>query len=189
MQYFTPELFVRLQDLRDRGAMQEWDRASERYSAALKSMVTRLPAAVKKLAGRYHLHDAEILCISHLGDNLSITLQPEGEDEYLLVLSYTLVADPEINPSAIPEKYRTEYVAWLYDEISVGKPVAQRPSRRKGTATGNSHVPVYCHDMLLSNGWELFLRFRQLKVTRPKRLLPAPRPADGKPDGELSQSA
>ena len=189
MHYFTPELFVRLQDLTDRAAPKEWDRAAERYSAALEQTLSRLPAAVKKLAGHYILHDAEILCIAQARDNFSITLQPELADGHLIVLSYTLVEDPKINVASFPVEYRTEHTAWLYDEIGLGEPGMHQSSGRRRTTQGNGQVPVYCHDILLSNGWEIGLRFRQVKVARPQQLLPASGPTIRNANGELSQSA
>jgi hypothetical protein len=190
MQYFTPELFGRLQDLKDHDALQAWDRAAESYASALRKVLPSFPPSVRKLAGKYILHDAEVLFITRSRDNLSITLQPELEGGHLLILSYTLVGEPQFNPAAIPEKYRTEYAAWLYDELSRGKPVPRRPPRRKaGAAARNGRSPVYCHDILLSNGWELFLRFRQVKITRPQRLLPPPESFEDDPAGSLSRSA
>src|SRR4051794_38840066 len=88
----------------------------------------------------------------------------------------------------LSEQYRTEYSAWIYDEFSLGKPMARRPGRRIwGAAQQNGRVPVSCHDVLLSNGWELLLRFRQFKATRLQRLLLAPRTAEA--TGKLSRSA
>jgi hypothetical protein len=188
MQYFTPELVVRLQNLLDRAALEEWDRAAERYATALKRVLPRFPAPLRKFAGKAVLHDAKVLSIFQSGANLSITLQPEHEDDKLVVLSYTLVGDPRLNTAAFSDEYRTEYSAWMYDEFSQGKPIARLPGQRgKGADQQNGSVPVYCHDILLSNGWELFLRFRQFKVTRPRCLLPAPRPAEAA--GKLSRSA
>ncbi len=189
MRYFTPELFVRLQDLSDRAAPKEWDRAAESYLAALTETMSRLPPAVQKLAGHTILHDAEVLCVSQAKDNLSITLQPELADGHLIVLSYTLVEAPKINLAAFSDKYRTEYVAWLYDEIGLEKPGTHQPSGRRRTTQGNGEVSVYRHDILLSNGCELSLRFRQLKVTRPQQVLPATRSSIKDSSGELSQSA
>jgi hypothetical protein len=41
-------------------------------------------------------------------------------------------------------------------------------------------TPTFTHDILLSNGWEVRLRFRSMNVTRPAALLPAaPRECDG----------
>ena len=87
------------------------------------------------------------------------------------------------------DQYRTEYVAWMYDEIGLGEPVMHRPSGRRRTNQENGQVPVYYHNLLLSNGWELFLRFRQLKITRPQQLLPSSRSSLRTANGELSQSA
>ena len=188
MQYFTPELFARLQDLTDRAALKEWDRAAERYSASLKQVWSRLPAAVQKLASLPFLHDAEVLCIAQSRGNVSITLDPEADDGRLIVLLYTLVEDPRINRSAIPDRYRTEYVAWLYDEIGVGEPVNRQPSWRSNATTPDGRVPVYDHHILLSNGWELSLRFRQVKITCPQRVLPSV-PADDNASPGFSRSA
>jgi hypothetical protein len=188
MQYFTPELVVRLQNLQDHAALQEWERAAERYASALQQVLPQFPAALRKFAAEAILHDGEVLSISQSRDNLSITLQPELEEGHLLVLTYTLVEDARLNTSVFAEQYRTEYSAWMYDEFSLGEPMARLPAGRgRGVTEQNGRVPVYCHDILLSNGWELLLRFRQFKVTRPRRLLPAPRTAD--PAGKLSQSA
>jgi hypothetical protein len=188
MRYFTPELFARLQDLDDRAALKEWDRSAERYSTSLQQIHSRLPVTVRKLAGLPLLHDAEVLCIAQSRDKVSITLEPESDDGRLIVLSYTVVEDPQINRSAFPDTYRTEYVAWLYDEIALGKPGARRPSFPRGATARDGRVPVYHHDILLSNGWELSLRFRSVKIARPRRLLPS-LPADGNAKGELSRSA
>ena len=190
MQYFTPELFVRLQHLEDRAALQEWDRAAERYTSALQQALPKFPAPLRKFAGECILHDAEVLSITQSRDNLSITLQPEQDDGHLLVLSYTLVEAPRLNAAAFSEQYRTEYSAWMCDEFRLGEPMACLPSsRRRGAAQQNGQVPVYCHDILLTNGWEVALRFRQFKATHPQRLLPAPRTAEKGPAGKLSQSA
>ncbi len=189
MQYFTPELFVRLQNLKDRSAPQEWDRAAEHYTVALNKTLPKLPAAVRKLAVLPLLHDAEILCIFQVRDNLSITLLPESGDGDLIVLSYSLVEEPRVNTASFPEQYRTEYVSWMYDEIGPAKPVRQKTSRPRGTKTGNGQPLVFCHDILLSNGWELLLRFRQVKVARPQRLLPVPSSVPEKSEGKFSWSA
>jgi hypothetical protein len=188
MQYFTPELVVRLQNLQDRAALTEWDAAAERYAAALRHVLPQFPGPLRKVASEAILHDAEVLSIFQSGTNLSITLQPELDESHLLVLAYTLVEDPRLDTAAFSEQYRTEYSAWMYDEFSLGEPIARLPARqRKGAAQQNGRVPVYCHDILFSNGWELFLRFRQFKVTRPRRILPASRTAAAA--GTLSESA
>jgi hypothetical protein len=185
MHYFTPDLFMRLQDLRDSAARKAWDRAGEQYSASLEKLWPRLPSTVRKLAALPLLHDAEVMCMTQSRSNVSVTLEPETDDGRLIVLSYTFAEEPQINRSAFPDRYRTEYVAWLYDEIALGKPEANRPSSRRGTTTRNAQVAVYHHDILLSNGWELSLRFRQVKITRPQRLLAA----DGNGKGGFSRSA
>ena len=53
------------------------------------------------------------------GNILSLTLPgPVHPPDDLVVLGYTLTESPTINRAALPEVYRTEDVAWLYDELT-----------------------------------------------------------------------
>src|SRR5262245_34621523 len=97
MRYFTPNLFVRLQNLQDRTASEEWERAVEKYDTYLRGIRPRLPRSLRRIVEELYLHDADVLCMSRRGNTLSITLQLEPPAESLLVLDYSLVADPEIN--------------------------------------------------------------------------------------------
>jgi hypothetical protein len=92
---------------------------------------------------------------------LTMVLQREGQRDRFLVLTYSLVEEPYLDSSALPEKYRSPLAAWLYDEIDVEPEPAET---------------IWSHAILLSNGWEVRLRFHKLSISRPKALLPeAPR--------------
>lgn len=189
MRYFTPELFIRLQNRADSAALHDWDQASDQYSETLRQMESGFPRALRKLVDEYILHDAEVLALTRSRDNLSITLLPELDDGHLLVLTYTLVEEPRVNRSAFPDPYRTTSIGWLYDELSMGTPMPRLPSRRSREAQPSTDVPTYCHEILLSNGWELVVRFRQIKITRPGRLLPEPQISGCDSARTLSHSA
>jgi hypothetical protein len=175
MNYFTPDLFVRLQNLQDQSANQDWENAVEKYDAYLRRIRSRLPRALRQIVEELFLHDAEILCMSRRGKTLSITLQLEPPAESLLVLNYSLVADPKINYSALPAEDCADYAAWLYDEIKVERPIAataRQEGNKNGRTTEERSVPVYSHKILLSNGWEVSVRFRALRLSRPTALIP-----------------
>jgi hypothetical protein len=180
MKHFTPELFVRLQDLRDRAAIQDWERATQEYASSIEGSLSQLPRPLQHLLGKLPLHDADVLSVSRSKDVLTITLRPELFDGQLVVLTYTLVESPRINRSALPRDYCTAHVAWLYDEVSLPKPIPG-PATWQTAADrrrGDDLVTVYCHDILLSNGWEVGLTFRKLTLAQPEALIPAPSEED-----------
>lgn len=176
MRYFTPELFVRLQDVEDRAAVSEWDKASRTYAEYLEALQSRLPRSVRRFVKDVRLHDADVVSISRSGNTLVITVQPEDPSGDLLTLAYTLVEAPRLNRTALSGEHRTEHAGWLYDEITVARPrapsAAQR-GRRQGQAA-TVRLPTYTHDILLSNGWELHLRFVKFKLVQAAALLPSP---------------
>jgi hypothetical protein len=103
------------------------------------------------------LHDAGVVSIWQAQKRLTMVLQREGQKDRFLVLTYSLVDEPYLDPSALPEKYRSPLAAWLYDEIDVEPEPAET---------------LWSHAILLSNGWEVRLRFQKVSISRPKALLP-----------------
>ena len=102
MRYFTPELFVRLQDIEDRAAISEWEQASRTYAEHLDEIRPRLPRSVQRFVKDVRLHDADVVSISQSGNAVFIAVQPEDQGGNLLTLAYTLVEDPCINRAALP---------------------------------------------------------------------------------------
>src|SRR5262249_61691923 len=141
-------------------------------------------ASLRRLAELGSLHDARVLGMWQAQTRLTIVLQPEGEASRLCVLTYSLVGSPSIDPSALPGPYRSGGAAWLYAEIGIdrGTPfdTAARapldPGARAAENGGTQRAAVvFTHDILLSNGWELRLRFHQLNLARPAALIPSAR--------------
>jgi hypothetical protein len=190
MQYFTPELFVRLQDLRDDGATAAWDRSVRDYASSLEPLLPGFPRELRQLAKGIVLHDADVLSITQQGDVLSVVVQPE-EERGVLILAYTLVEAPRVERAVIPPPDCTEHAAWLYDELVLAEPVPGPPSWQtaQDRVRGDGRATVYAHDILLSNGWELLLKFRRFKLLRPQTLFPVPRPAEAEQEAALSRSA
>jgi hypothetical protein len=72
---------------------------------------------------------------------------------------------PQFKPGALPAEVRSEPVAWLYDELDVDHKRDRKTGRRTRGLT-------LLHDILLSNGWEIRLRFYHVSVTRPAAVIP-----------------
>jgi hypothetical protein len=189
MKYFTPQRFLRLQDVRDDAAIAEWERAVREYASSLAGVLPQLPPPLRRLLKEPPLHDADVLSMTQWKDTLSLTLRPELCDE-VLVLAYTLVEKPTIHRAALPREHCTEDVTWLYDELGVelvqGQPTWLTAADR---VRGDGRATVWTHAVLLSNGWEVRLRFRKFKWSRPETFLPPPRPAADGPTEMLTRSA
>jgi hypothetical protein len=111
---------------------------------------------------------------------LTIVLQLQGEPSRLCVLTYSLIDSPYLDPSALPDQYRSGQATWLYDEIGIDRDTLfdaatgiQYRSGSQTTVNGGQQrgAAVYTQDVLISNGWELRLRFHQLTITRPTALI------------------
>ncbi|MBI1913863.1 MAG: hypothetical protein HYS12_03860 [Planctomycetes bacterium] len=196
MRYFTPDLFVRLQNCRDQqvflDANQAWERAVESYGAQLEEIRPDMPEGLRQLTDLGSLHDASVLSAWQGRTRLTVVLHPELEASRLVVLTYHLVDPPYIDRTAIPDEYRSSHTLWLYDEIGLEREtvfdVTARVQFRSEdpAATGSrreSRARVFTHDILLSNGWEMRLRFHYLEVSRPTGLIP---PAPGNPSPSTS---
>jgi len=81
-------------------------------------------------------------------------------------------------------------VVWLYDELGVeripGPPSWLTPEDR---ARGDGWATVSTHNILLSNGWEVGLKFRKFKLARPETYIPASGPATANQEEMLPRSA
>jgi hypothetical protein len=189
MKYFTPKLFVRLQDVRDETAIHDWERAARKYASALSNVLQHLPRDMRQLLKKWPLHDADVLSMTRLKDTLAITLRPEMSSE-LLVLSYALVEAPTFDRGAIPREHCTEQVLWIYDELGfelVSAPPTWLTARDR--ARGDGRATVCTQRILLSNGWEVRLKFRKFKLFRPETFLPPLGPTTEDQEEMLTRSA
>jgi hypothetical protein len=164
MNHLTPQLLVRLQDRSDERtfltALDDWERALTNYQTQLAQIRESLPAELQRLLDTVSLHDARVLDMWWGGrSQFTVTLHPESDPSRLVVLTYSLAGPPEVHQDVLSPAVRSEPVAWLYDELEFGKD--SRPEE-----------PTFTHSILLSDGREVRLRFRNLTVKRPIPLVP-----------------
>ena len=183
MKYFTPELFVKLQECEDQSAFRavnaSWEDAIRRYRERLGEIRTGPKDGVRDFSRRKSLHDAQVVDIGVSEKRLTIVLQ-ETTAAGLVSLTYSLVDSPLIDRAAIPEQHRSSPTSWLYDEIDRDEDTAYDPKLRllaktsglpEGERGEPRWKPIFHHSILLSNGWEVRVRFHRLAVARTTSLI------------------
>jgi hypothetical protein len=164
MKYFTPELIVAYGS-DDPAAWKEaearWDAACEQYNTTLALLKPAFPPGLRYLEDHYSLHDAVIRGMGRRAGSFLIMLQLDAPPQSLLTLTYDLVEGPIVTQDVLPAEYRSTggHIDWQYDEI---EEASQQP-------------PTWRQSILLSNGWEIVLHFRDLRVEEIEALIPAPR--------------
>lgn len=152
MKYFTRDLIERYgspDDAVARAAGEEWETVLERYEQRLRELEPELPEPVREFNG-LRLHDADVCCMARRGDQFFMVLHKDVPPRDVVQLTYTLVEEPWIDPEALPAAGRSAVMQFLYDEFDV----ANEGGRK-----------VYAQSILFSNGWELRLRFREVRVS------------------------
>ncbi len=182
MKYFTADLYARLQDVNDeqrlRQAHEDWEKAVQGYGQHLQQLAPALSPAIQRLLAVGSLHDSQVLCLGQGKTRLTILLRPDRPGAELLTLTYSLIEPPAINEAGLGE-LRSANVIWLYDEIARESDWSFDrelrilvPAEPRVQQSGTRNVsPVFSHDILLSNGWEVHLRFHRLRVERSRALL------------------
>jgi hypothetical protein len=169
MKYFTPDLYVRLQD-RESEAMDTadaaWEDAAQRYDGYLQTILPELPPPVRQLLEGYYLHDAEVLSAGRQGDCFVIVLQLDVPPNDLLSITYTLTAEPLIDRSALPAEYRSPRMTWQYEELEV---------------CGSGEARHCRQGILFSNGWEIQVSFREVRLVSVQPIYPCPRSIPAEP--------
>jgi hypothetical protein len=165
MKYFTPDLLARgLTGDESCLDQQEqlWDEAGNRYVAYLETVRPAFPSGLRQLDEGYYLHDAVVFGMGQRAGSFVIVLQLDTPPNSLVMLTYDLVGSPTIAYDALPAGLRSPHyhVEWQYDEID------QLPGE----------PPTWRQSILLSNGWEVQLQFRDVLVQEAQAVLPVPRP-------------
>jgi hypothetical protein len=159
MKYFTPELLERIASPDDAvadTANLEWERAIVRSKQHWPRIQAAFPEDVRLFEQEaVCLHDAQVLSMGAEGETFVAVLQREPPAEKLVLLTFTLVEEPVIDPHAIEGHGDHDFVTWLYEEWDL--------DRRKRC----------CFEVLLSNGWSVRLRFRDFHFQILPRILPA----------------
>lgn len=161
MKYFTPELYLKGNSPHEdevEDAEEQWERAIARYRKHLKKIERLLPESVRTFHEGYCLHDAEVFGPARLSvqtlpwgfhDVVVVTqnantLFPQQQNS-LMFLQYAVTAEPIIEVAGAAGKFRQGGIPlWLYDEFDVVEP------------------GIFSHEVLLSNGQVVQLRFREL---------------------------
>jgi hypothetical protein len=163
MKYFTPDLIARGQS-EDSRILDEvealWDERCDRYNTYVASIRDELIPGLHYIEDNYYLHDARVRGMGCKDGTFVVMLQLDTPPHSLVTFTYELVELPRIDLQALPEAVRScgEVVEWQYDEIE--KVPAEPPTWRQS--------------ILLSNGWEVAIHFRNVKVEEMQALLPAP---------------
>jgi hypothetical protein len=164
MKYFTPELIVMGQSDNDQVLNEQerlWEEAGDRYVAYLNTVLPRFPTGLRKIEASYYLHDGIVCSMSRREQSFVMTLQLDPPPQSLLTFVYDLVEDPVVIKDAVPRGWFEvgPIVLWQYNEIEL--------------VEGNP--PTWRESLLLSNGWELKLHFRDVHVEEAQAVLPIPR--------------
>lgn len=158
MKYFTPNLIDRAGSLDDDvayAADKEWELALVRYQQRLEKILKALPESVRRFEARQVcLHDSKVVSMGRQGDLFLMVLELEPPAQRIAVLTFTLVAEPEINPRVLPGGPDSTSAEWLYEEWDL--------DRRKR----------YSFEVLLSNGWSVKLRFSAFDFQIVQKILP-----------------
>jgi hypothetical protein len=161
MKYFTTERYLALQDCSSDAALDAadaaWERALLEYDAYLDSVWPSLPATVQQLVKGFYLHDAEVLSVGRLGQELVVVLQLDPPPNELLTIAYTLAGEPAINRTALPTEHESGRPEWMHEELEV---IADDGQQR------------FQHSIVLSNGWEIRVPFRDVQMKTAQPLLP-----------------
>jgi hypothetical protein len=160
MKYFTRDLLERCGSTDEAVASvaaREWEAANARYEEHLRSIEPRLPDHIRDF-NNLLLHDALVWSIARQDDNLIMILRKDIPPRNLVILSYTLTREPEINPEALPPEQRLQVMDFQLDEFEV----------QEGSGT------VYSQSILFGNGWEMTLYFSDVRVIQAEPLYPFP---------------
>jgi hypothetical protein len=157
VKYFTPELFLAGQSAHDQVLNQveeAWEATVDRYAARLQRIRPGLPPGIVYLLDHFYLHDADVLSLGQNRDLFLFVLQLDPAYA-TVVLTYHLTEEAHLNRTALPAERCSPHAEWLYDELDV---VGTEPT-------------TVVHNILLSNGWEVELHFRDLQVTAVQPML------------------
>jgi hypothetical protein len=159
MNYFTPDLLERLAssdgDVAD-DANKEWDRAIVLAKRRWQKIKTAFPEAAQNFEHQgVCLHDAQVLSMARKGDTLVVVLRQEPPSQDMVLLSFTLDAEPVIDPDAVLGHGDGSVITWLDEEWDLD---------RQGRCW---------FEVLLSNAWSVRFRFRDFQFLVLPQFLPA----------------
>lgn len=152
MKYFTPELLERFRsddpDIPS-AADAEWEAANERYGLHLQALEAQMPAHILEFNSLL-LHDALVQPLARDKGRLIMVLKKEIPPRDLVILCYELEDEPVLVPFERNPRDWQKPARFDFDEFD---------RVQEGERT------IYTQSIVFSNGWELQLRFRDVRVT------------------------
>src|SRR6516225_8756803 len=125
MKYFTPELYLRGNSPDEKvvaGVEEDWERAVRRYHRRLARIQRAFPKQWHAFRKQHvRLHDAQVLSITRQEDKLLFVLQQEAPSHAIVILTFTLDGELEIDPTALPGRHRRQPVTWMYEEFDLDR--------------------------------------------------------------------
>jgi hypothetical protein len=154
MRSFTPQRWLRLQDTSNRTAWStafvDWEQAVRDYDEVVKRLAANA-SDLRPFLQAESLHNGSVLAYGFRGqakDQFFLLVRPCWPGDQLVLLSYQLIAPPTVRTQVLPSEWCDERSDWMYDEVGL-----------------DDNSAVFTHDILLSNGMELALRFRGFTFT------------------------
>ncbi len=164
MNLFTPELYVRGQS-DDEATQQEvdklWEEANERYEQRLREIEPELPEHVRQF-NHLLLHDARVFSIARRDDQLIFVMRKDIPPRDIAIITYFLTDEPYVDQAALPGKECSTVMEYLYDKFDL---------------VHEGDTKLYTLAILFSNGWEMRLRFRDVRIALADPLYAASGPA------------
>jgi hypothetical protein len=161
MKFFTRELLERCASTDDavaRAAEAEWEAANERYEEHLRAIDSALPEHIRTF-NTLLLHDALVWSIARQGDRLLMVLRKDVPPRNLVLLTYTLVDEPGLDPQFLPPGQRLQVMDFLYDELDI---------------VDDGEGKTFRQSVVFGNGWELTLRFSDVQIIQAEPIYPPP---------------
>jgi hypothetical protein len=161
MKHFTRDLIERYgspDDAVARAADAEWEGVLERYEQGLQAIEAELPEHIRGFT-QLRLHGALVLSVARQGEKLILVLRKDVPPRDVVILTYTLAAEPVIDRDALSPDRRTSTMEFLYDEFEL---------------IGEQGRPCYAQSILFGNGWEMSLRFSDVQVSLGEPVYPPP---------------
>lgn len=159
MKYFTPESLARFESSDGdefAEAHDDWERALALYRRHWRKIKNSFPESVRRFEdAQLKVHDAQVLSMGRQDSRFIMVLETEAPNSQLVVLNFTLAAEPELDPNAIPGRQGASPVLWLYEEWNLDR-----------------HKNLW-FEGLFSNGSMVKLRFLDFDFLVLQKLLPA----------------
>src|SRR5712675_1067209 len=106
MKHFTPERWLRFQNVEDESALlsahADWEQALTAYRAEMAQALPLLPADLRRFAEGECLHDALLLGDWQTKGALHLLVRPEPPANDRALLGYALVEAPRVVLAALP---------------------------------------------------------------------------------------